>query len=571
MKKLIQSAFALFVASVAMTACVSDGVEFDQPKAPEGEATGFVSFGEEGITVVTDSEIVRAAAPDVNTFTCTILTNGGEEVQSFTYGDRPTSPIELKTGSYTLKVTSASTIPDAEWETPVYGAEVPFTITKDATTTLEPVKCKLSNIKVTVEYAADLAAVLQNGSQTVVSLGSAAKTFGYADGNAEARAAYFKAAAASNTLQVDMSIVVADKLSKMTHNINGVKPGQWRKLTISMPHATEGNATFIITIETLTADEEIVVDVAEVTALSEEVIPDDPVVDPLAPTVTWAGHDLKETTQLIAAMFNEDGECTLPSNIVVATKEGATIQSLAVEISSTSSSLIDELAGMNVTTSFDLCEVTAASNRKLNIGLKSLGFLTGADVKGQATVTFDLRAAMPTLYANNGTHEFKFTITDHLGHTGDAVLSILVDKNHEDGVFGPVIEWVGNDISVPHVVTEGLEVKIKVSTNGVGISGFTVDIVSDVLTAEALGDLLPTHLDLVNPGEFGDKLVGLGFPVKEAVTNAENGELNFDITDFMPALIGVANGEKCYANFVMNVTDNNGVTTEATLQLLINQ
>jgi len=571
MKKLIQSAFALLVASVAMTACVSESVDFGRTENPNGGDTGFVAFGEEGVSVITDSEIVRAAAPDVNSFLCSLVNAATNEVvKSFTYGERPASPIELKVGSYMLKVTSSNTIPAAEWESPVYGAEVPFEIQRGVTKTLEPVKCKLSNIKVTVDYGPYMLDVLEAGSKTDISLGATKMEFPYT----ETRAAYFKAVEATNSLLVEMHFTLGGKSSKMSHTITGVKAGQWRKITINMPHVSEGNVTFTITIETLTLDEEIVVDVAEVALLAEEVIPDAPVVDPLAPSVAWAGHDLTQTTQLVAANFDESGACTLPSNLVFTAKEDATIQSLAVEIGSTNSSFIDELAGMNINrTSFDLCEVTAASDRKLNMALKSLGFLTGTDVKGQSSVTFDLREAMVTMYVYNGMHEFKFAVTDSKGHTGEAVLSILVDKNNESGVVtgGPVIEWLNNDISVPHVVTEDLQVAIQVSTNGVGISGFTVDIVSDVLTAEALGDMLPTHIDLVNPGEYEEKIAGLGFPVKEGVTNAENGVLNFDITGFMPALIGISGGEPCYANFVMNVTDNNGATTEATLQLLLNQ
>ncbi len=569
MKKFIQYAFALIVASAAMTACVSDDVFFDKTETPSGEATGFVTFGQDGVSVITDSEIVRAAAPDVNTFMCTILTSEGAEVQSFTYGDRPTSPIELKAGAYTLAVTSATTTPNVEWDNPVYGAAVPFTIVKGETTTLEPVKCKLTNIKVTVEYDANLYDLLEEGSKTDVSLGASKMAFP----KDETRAAYYKSMAETNSLLVEMTFRLGGKESRMSHTIDKVKAGQWRKITVNMPHATEGNVVFQIVIETLTVDEEIVVDVHEVTALSEEIIPDVPVVDPLAPTVTWAGHDLTTTTQLVARNFDESGACTLPSDIVVATKEGATIESVVVQISSTSNSFITELADWNVAvTSFDLCEVTAAADRKLNMALKNFGFLTGDDVRGHQTVTFDLRELMVLMYAHNGTHEFRFTVTDNAGHEGEAVLSILVDKAHEDGAAtGPVIEWLNNDISVPHVVTDDLQVAIQVSTDGVGISGFTVDIVSDVLTEEALAGILPAHIDLVNPGEFEGRLSDLGFPVKEGVTNAENGVLNFDITAFMPALIGVSGGEPCYANFVMRVTDKNGITSEATLQLLLNQ
>lgn len=568
MKKLIRNAFALFAVLGAVTACVSEKIDFGGSEpAVEGD-TGYVAFGEGGLTVISDAEIVRAAAPDVDTFLCSILDDkSGEVVTSFTYGSRPAEPITLKTGSYRLTVESG-TVPELEWESPVYAAVQPFTIEKGRTTTLTDIKCKLANIKVTVGYDADLKALLEAGSKTAVTVGANRMEFPYT----EERAAYFKAAAAENAMVVDMSLTLNGKTSSMSHTIPGVKAGQWRKITVNMPHVNEGNVVFDIVIETLTLDEEIVVDVAQY-RIAEETIPDEKPGDPLAPTIVWEGHNLSTTTQLVASMFNEDGDCTIPFVIDVTAQNGATIQAFEVDINSTSNAFMASLADMNIERNFDLCQVTAASNPQLNTALKMIGFPTGSGVKGKTAVPFDLQNVIGMLYGFDGTHDFKLTITDSENRTNIATLSLLVDKNNEgDPSAAPTIEWVGNDITKPQHVVDGMEVKIQVKAPA-GIAEFYVDIDSDILTAQDLADVgLAQHLDLVNPDPSYEGFLGNLFPIKDRVRNQTfiSGD-DFDITQFMGMLAGLANGAKGYANFKLSIVDNNGQPGEETLQLLINQ
>lgn len=567
MKNLIRNAFALFAALGALTACVSEKIDFGGTEPVIEGDMGYVSFGEEGLTVITDAEIVRAAAPDVNTFLCSIIEDTtGQVVESFTYGERPAEPISLKVGSYRLTVVSG-TVPELEWEHPVYGAEQPFSIVKGATTTLTDIKCKLSNIKVTVGYDADLKALLEEGSKTSVTVGENTMEFPYT----EERAAYFKAAAQENPMEIAMTLTLAGKTSSMSHTISGVKAGQWRRITVNMPHVNEGNVVFDIVIETLTLDEEIVVDVAQY-RIAEEVIPDVTPDDPLAPTIVWEGHDLSTTTQLVASMFNEDGDCIIPFVIDVTAQDGATIQSFVVNINSTNNDFMASLADMKIESNFDLCEVTAASNPQLNTALKMIGFPTGSGVKGKTSVPFDLQNVMGMLYGFDGTHEFEMTITDSENRTGSATLSLLVDKNNEgDPSAAPTIEWVGNDISKPQQIVDGLEVKIQV-TAPAGIAQFYVDIDSNILTDADLEEAgLASHLDLVDPDPSYEGTLGNLFPIKDQVRNQTliSGDV-FDITEFMGMLAALANGETGYANFKLSVVDNNGQSGTETLQLLIN-
>lgn len=564
---MMKSACALFVAALAMTACSSDRTEFPVVEKPvvTGD-TGFLCFSQEGLSVITDAEVVRATAVDTDDFLCKIISEeDGSVVKSFTYGNKPANPIELKVGSYKLSVVSHETIPAAEWEVPTYGAEVPFTIQKEQTNTLETIKCKLSNIKVTVGYAADLFDLLEEGSQTDVTIGGNKMDFVYT----EERAAFFRADEEENTMTIDMALNYAGKNSKMSATIEGVKAGQWRKITVNMPHVNEGNVVFTITIETLTVDQEIVVDVAELNTLSETLIPDDQ-VDPLAPVVTWEGHDLSETFQLKASHFDADGNCTVPVVFDV-DANNSTFSSFVVNIESTSSSFMQSLEDMNILTEFDICQVTSQTNATLNTALTMVGIPTGSKVLGKASISVPLTNLMGILYEHQGTHTFTLTVTNEAGHTISQPIIMLVDKASEGGSTGaPVITWVGYDISKAYTITSDLTVEIEVSAPA-GIKAFTVDIDSDVLDEQALAGLLPTKdIDLINPDpSYADFLGGL-FPTGDQVLNKTF--LSFNITDFMGMLdMLVAAEDKGYANFVLHVTDNNGVKTDATLQLLIHQ
>lgn len=567
MKKFIQSLFALLLAAVTLTACSSDSAEFIPQQKPVTEGdTGLLCFSEEGLMVITDAEEVRAEIVDVNDFTCKILSDkDGSVVTSFAYGQKP-SQIELKVGSYKLVVASQEQIAATAWENPVYGATVPFTIQKAQTTNLDTIKCKLQNIKVTVGYDAELYSILESGSKTDISLGSNTMNFAYT----EERAAYFASQADENTLLVDMSLNYAGKNSKMSATITGVKAGQWRKITVNMPHANEGNVTFTITIETLTVDEEIVVDVAELTTLTETIIPDEGVVDPLAPIVTWEGHDLAETFQLKAAHFDADGNCTVPVVFDV-DANNSIFKSFVVNIESTSTSFMQSLSDMNILTEFDICQVTSSTNSSLNTALTMVGIPTGTKVLGKASISVPLTNLMGILYEHQGTHTFTLTVTNEAGHTVTQPIVMLVNKASEGGSTGaPVVTWVGYDISKAYTITADLTVKIEVSAPA-GIKAFTVDIDSDVLDEQALDGLLPTKgINLINPEDWYADFLGGLFPTGDQVLNQTF--LSFDITEFMGMLdLLVAAEDKGYANFVLHVTDNNDVTTDATLQLLIHQ
>ncbi|MBQ8307353.1 MAG: DUF4493 domain-containing protein [Alistipes sp.] len=571
MKKLIQSFFALVAASLMLAGCVNERADFGTVSGgTTGQETGYLTFAEGGLTVITDAEVVRSTTLNVDDFDCKIIkVDTQEEIAHFTYGSRPTEPTELEVGVYELQVSSGE-VPQVAWESPVYGVKQPFTIKAKELTTLSDVKCKLQNIKVTVAYDADLFALLEAGSKSDVTVGANKMEFLYT----EERASYFYAAEELNDMTVDMALTYAGKSTTMSTTIDGVKAGQWRKITINMPHANEGNVSFTITVETLTLDEEITVDVAEVALLTEPVIPDLPGQNPLAPILTWEGHDLNETFQLLASHFDENGTCTTPV-VISADANNSTFTDFEIAIASTNSGLISALASMNIKEQFDLCEVTASSDAGLNNILKMLGIPTGSNVLGKASITLPFSNLMSTLYDYNGTHTFTMTVKNEAGHLGQYVLTILVDKANEPGADGsPRLTLYcsdGLDFDATHVVTADLQVQVEVTAPG-RISEFFVDV-EGFMVDEATGTLmgmstLPKHLDLVNPLDGYRDFLGNFFPIEDEVLGQTYiAKEQFDISRFMGMILAL--GETGEVNFQLTVIDEAGLEAVKTLKLLV--
>lgn len=102
---------------------------------------------------------------------------------------------------------------------------------------------------------------------------------------------------------------------------------------------------------------------------------------------------------------------------------------------------------------------------------------------------------------------------------------------------------------------EGTKVSFKVVSE-TGITDFLINIDSTTLTPDELeGVGLGADIDLINPGDFEDSLVGLGFAVGNSVKNQL--EVEFDISGFVGLLNALGEGEH---KFNLTVTDSTGTT-----------
>lgn len=562
----------LAVAAFVAAGCVNEEPPYkEEPKPTPGDATGFLSVSGLSMRVVYDETDVRpddtsdqtqspqavsgtrAEQPDVDGFIVEILDADNAQVFKKTYAElkqQLAEPMELPVGAYRMEVRSEESTPDVAWEHPVYGATSSFTISKAQTTQLEEVVCTLQNIKVTVDYSSELAGMLADTSKATISLGQTSQEFL----KTETRAAYFKSLDIENTLDFNFDGVFADTdiPAQFSKQITGVKAGQWRKISVVINYADKGTLLFQVTVDNnIIQDNSFVKDVTE--NLLEELLE-----DPNAPTLAWPGHDMSKPFTLTDAMFDDNGNCIEPFVFDLASPNG--IESLRVNIGSTSSRFMASMAAIQLPETFDLCALDASS--PAGIILKGFGYPVGGELKGQQAKSFNIAGQIKALYEFDGTHIFSFDMTDAKGVSTAAALTLVVDKSA--GQTGPAIVWRGYDIDQQYEVQKDMVIDIDV-TAAAGIKSFWVTIDS-----EALKDLLPIlsipeKFDICDiPADLAAILHDeFGFPINEQVKNQT--AVMFSITKFVEILLEIP-GEH---NFVLDVTDNNNALTHKTVKLIV--
>ena len=543
--------FAAMTAALA-AGCVREDIRYNTGTDEKQPETGFLSLASLRAEVISDGETetmdgTRAASVEPDNFNVEILNQKGESVLSFRYADKPEAPIELEAGNYTLRI-SSGTVPETAWDKPVYAAEKEFVIMRSQLTVLERVVCKLASVKVTVDYSADIVEQLSDDTNVNVRLGSNSVDFGFG----ETRAAYLKPRKAVDEINLTITGSFADSEEgstfEMTSKLPDVKAGQWRKITIIIEHAEDGNLHVSVEVENWVFDEEITVETSRM--LAETILDENPMLSGM-PQIELEGGDIDSQLTLHGGMFDSYGDCTVPVRVNVAAENG--IESLKVDMSSDNPLFGASLAELGLPSSFDLCAAGSAAPV-----LKALGYPTGSDVKGKETLSFNLQAQMKQLRAFAGEHKFRITVEDALGQQSVKTLAIVA----EAGEGGPVIEWIGHDIDQRYDITDGMDVTVTIYS-AAGVRDFIVDINSDTLTAKDLEDIqLSQHIDLVHPGDMETTLRGLKFPLKDDVEGQSH--ITFSITEFIGLLAKTGYGNH---DFVLNVTDMNGVKTVKTLML----
>lgn len=564
------------LAAVAFVAagCVNEEPPYkEEPKPTPGDATGFLSVSGLSMRVVYDETDVRpddtsdqtqspqavsgtrAEQPDVDGFIVEILDADNAQVFKKTYAElkqQLAEPMELPVGAYRMEVRSEESTPDVAWEHPVYGATSSFTISKAQTTQLEEVVCTLQNIKVTVDYSSELAGMLADTSKATISLGQTSQEFL----KTETRAAYFKSLDIENTLDFNFDGVFADTdiPAQFSKQITGVKAGQWRKISVVINYADKGTLLFQVTVDNnIIQDNSFVVDGTD--NLLEELLE-----DPSAPALAWPGHDMSKPFTLTDAMFDDNGNCIEPFVFDLASPNG--IESLRVNIASTSSQFMASMAAIQLPETFDLCALDASS--PAGIILKGFGYPVGGELKGQQAKSFNIAGQIKALYEFDGTHTFSFDMTDAKGVSTAAALTLVVDKSA--GQEGPAIVWRGYDIDQQYEVQKDMVIDIDVTATA-GIKSFWVTIDS-----EALKDLLPVinmpeKFDICDiPADLAAILHDeFGFPINENEQVKNQTAVMFSITKFVEILLEIP-GEH---NFVLDVTDNNNALTHKTVKLIV--
>lgn len=547
--------FTKFLSLTAILAMVLCSCNKDNPNYvgndPEGkENMGYLALGGLNASVMVETEntdssenvadALATRAVDINNFNVVVSDATGAKVAEYLYSKLPAEPIELYAGTYTVSLSSGSMTAGAAFEEPIYAAEKEVIITRKQTTTVSDIVCKLSNIKVTVAYSADILEQLDTDYSTMsVALGESALTY-VID---ETRAGYFKAVEAENTL--DLTFTCRYKGSEkdiiMTNKIEHVKAAQWRKINVVIQHAADGTATIGIVCDTWTYDEEITFDTSA--SLMEEVLVDDTDL----PEIIWEGHNLEETFELTDDMFDADGNFISSINIDITSKSA--IQSIVVKASSDNADFTAAYSEILPLES-DIC-----AGEVSNAILKMMGYPT--DAKGATTTRIKFASQAEMLKSYEGTHSFEITVTDANGGKSVATLSIQYGQN-----VAPRIVWVGYNIDERQTYATGMTCDLNV-TAPLGIADFKVKIISATLTPEELAGVgLAGEFSLINDTQYFDSLKNLGFPVGDEV--AGKTELQLSITNFLSVLNMLGAGEH---DFEMSVTDAEGNNTTKTVMM----
>ena len=537
-----------FASLAVLASCSKDKVDYIDNDKVSQEQIGYLNLSNMAASVLVETEniesVTRAEGIDINDFDVVITNQAGKTVAEFKYGERPTEPIKLEGGTYTISMTSAD-MQAAAWDAPVYAGSKEVIIVRQNTTTVNDLVCKLANIKVTVAYSADLAEQV-DPEHTKMTIALGENSLEYAFGKEQA--GFFAPAAAENTLNLTFNCRYKGETKDiaMTNKIEGVKAAQWRQIEVVVQHAADGTTNVGIVCDTWTYDEEVTFDTSTSVAMFEEVIPDDTDV----PVIVWEGHDLAEVFELTDDMFDAEGNFKSSINLDVVAK--APIKSFVVKAASDNADFVKAYSEI-MPVEEDLCAPTVS-----NAILKMMGYPT--DVKAATTTRIKFAAQTELLKSYEGTHSYDIIVIDENGAEGRATLTIKYGQN-----VAPQIVWVGYDIDKRQTIKDGDTCMIRVVAP-LAIKDFEIEIVSNTLTPDQLEDVgLAAEFSLVNSTELFTSLSDLGFPVGDAVSNQTLiSEDKLNITDFLSVLGMLGPGDH---DFVMTVTDMEGNATTKTVMM----
>lgn len=525
-----------------------------------------------------DSTITKTDPPTAEAsddYKVTILNTKTSETMNYTYADlkkEENQKIPVAPGTYKISAES----PDyasymagdyyANWDMPVYAGSVTKNVIKATETTVNDLVCSLANIRTSVSLTPDLQSLFLPDDQATeqlpaltvtLSVGENSLVYDRAAADGE-KYGYFKAVEATNTITVELKGAY-NKASgdvepeyvpvKWTREITGCKAGQWRKISIHVTNASQGNIQFQMTVENWVYDQKIDVDVTNLYAFGEEVIPDEELSDANSPVVALVGHDITQGYTINQSMYNEDlGKWTENLQATITPQSDVSLRSIKLLFTSDNATLLSDLSAAGYTNN-------TVQIWPQNSALTS--YLLIQDESGVVKATLK-DAGMTKLFTYKGVHTVKFIAVDTKGRTSYTNLKITVSEGGSIVTEGPTATWVndrGGQLDVPFQLDPNdlppVELKVESKT---GITDFKIEISS---TNQEFAELISTmfstnNLDLINPGSNAETLASLGFPTGDQVRNQTS--LSFDISQFMSAL-AVFSGEH---TFKLQVTDANG-------------
>lgn len=200
---------------------------------------GKLSFQKFEATIQNGENVIesRATSIDISTFKVIVVNKTtGVEFGSWTYKNLP-EIVVLPIGSYIVKVYN-SELQNAAWDSPYFYGSQDFIITENDVTMVEPIVCKLSNLKVTIKYSDELKSAIGTGEDVKVNVAvgeNSSLDYVYN----ETRAGYFRCDTENKSLVATFSGTVEGYYISEYKVISDVAAGQHRIITFSLKSAPD--------------------------------------------------------------------------------------------------------------------------------------------------------------------------------------------------------------------------------------------------------------------------------------------------------------------------------------------
>jgi len=440
MKKL----YILSLAALALmaTACSKEEPFHGEQKAEEGQILKSAIAVDMKIDETLRKEIKTRADVNLDDFTV-VFTKSGQTVptRTYTYKDMP-DVVTLPAGDYVCTATLGEDRL-AEWENPYFlGQSDAFTVNpSEITSYIEPIECRLGNIKVTIEFDPVLKNRMSADSYVEVKVGDN-NGLKFTTVEAESgKAGYFKHTA--ETTLVATFIGKVDGVDAVeTKSLKNVAKGNHYKITFKL-HDHDGDATGDTDTDVKVDAGVTVTDVERNVEIGDDELLDDnerPTEEPVNPgpggddpVTEWAGP----TAEAEAPMTLPDKAQWKPENGVLTLSCSQTITDpmaahVVLNFASTTgftefyadikspTLTADELASVGLAAHLDLVKDDAGLWGTL--GPDGLGL--PVDLGGKKTAKFDISTFMIPLSAlGSGTHTFEIHAKDA---NGELVINLVL-------------------------------------------------------------------------------------------------------------------------------------------------
>lgn len=424
--------------SLAFVACDKDNYEY-VPENNDPEF-GILSFAGMNISTSKDLDVITRAETDnylIYIYNSNNVLHNGEPYIYKNVMAGENASIALPEGTYKIEVRSASDIPEAAFETPIYGAtKENVAVVAGNTTPVGEILCTLLQCKVSVGYSDDFLEMVAGDCSVEVNIirsngddGSLTFPLTYNNGKPTYKKenGFFKVNNGEDTtMEVKFSGMMLDDngntaTQRMTKAFDNIAPKQWRQIKFIKKVNEEGNATFDITIDDLIEDNPLGEDPSAEgeTSIGED--PNKPQGDGGIELVSTCDFDI--TQPIVIPDSPNRGTADLTPNMILTMQANVPngVRKFGVTISSDSNAFMGALDAVGG----PIVDLINPSELAMDI-FGIVPFPHGQELLGKTEVPFDLSNAQLPILGFPGSHTFKLTVVDGKGCTKDITIVMNV-------------------------------------------------------------------------------------------------------------------------------------------------